>query len=36
VGRYYFVRCSDLGLELEEFIELGLEAMKCIAEEIGL
>ena len=28
--------CSELGLELEEFIELGLEAMKGIAEDLGL
>lgn len=28
--------CEDLGMELEEFLELSLEAMKGIAEEIGL
>lgn len=28
--------CSELGLELDEFIELGLEAMKKIAKELGL
>ena len=28
--------CSELGLELEEFLELGLEAMQEIAEDIGL
>lgn len=28
--------CSELGLELEEFIGLGLEAMKGIAKDLGL
>jgi predicted hydrolase (HD superfamily) len=28
--------CSELGLELDEFIELGVEAMKGIATELGL
>ena len=28
--------CSEIGLELDEFIELGLEAMKGIAQELGL
>lgn len=28
--------CSELGLELEEFIGLGLEAMKGIADSLGL
>jgi len=28
--------CEDLGLELDEFLELSLEAIKGIAEEIGL
>lgn len=28
--------CEDLGMELEEFLELSLDAMKGIAEEIGL
>lgn len=28
--------CEDLGMELDEFLELSLEAMKGIAEEIGL
>jgi predicted hydrolase (HD superfamily) len=28
--------CDDLGMELDEFLELSLEAMKGIAEEIGL
>jgi len=29
-------QCSEIGLELDEFIELGLEAMKGIAEDLGL
>ena len=28
--------CSEIGLELDEFIELGLEAMKGIADDLGL
>jgi predicted hydrolase (HD superfamily) len=28
--------CSELGLELDEFIELGLEAVKGIADALGL
>jgi putative nucleotidyltransferase with HDIG domain len=28
--------CEDLGMELDEFLELSLDAMKGIAEEIGL
>ena len=28
--------CEELGIELEEFLELSLEAMKSIAEDIGL
>ena len=28
--------CSELGLELDEFIELGLEAMKKVARSLGL
>ncbi len=35
-NREQIAACSDLGLELEEFIGLGLEAMKDIAAEIGL
>ena len=29
-------QCSELGLELDEFVELGLEAMKVIADDLGL
>jgi putative nucleotidyltransferase with HDIG domain len=28
--------CSELGMELEEFMELGLKAMQCISDELGL
>jgi len=28
--------CSEIGLELDEFIELGLEAMKGIGDDLGL
>jgi putative nucleotidyltransferase with HDIG domain len=36
VNRQQIARCSELGLELDEFIELGLTAMKGIAAELGL
>ena len=36
VDRQQISRCSELGLELDEFIKLGLEAMQGIAEELGL
>jgi len=29
-------RCIDIGLELDEFIGLGLEAMKKVAAKLGL
>jgi len=35
-NREQIAACSELGLELEEFIGLGLEAMEDIAAEIGL
>ena len=35
-SREQIATCSELGLELDEFMELGLEAMKGIAEELGL
>jgi len=35
-NREQIARCSELSLELREFIALGLEAMKGIANEIGL
>ena len=36
VDREQISLCSQIGLELDEFIELGLEAMKGIAGELGL
>ncbi len=36
VNRQHISQCSELGLELDEFIALGLEAMKGIAYELGL
>ncbi len=35
-NREQIALCSELGLELDEFIELGLKAMQGIAEELGL
>ena len=35
-NREQIAKCAEVGLELEEFIALGLDAMKGIAEEIGL
>ena len=35
-SREQIATCNHLGLELDEFIELGLEAMKGIAEDLGL
>jgi putative nucleotidyltransferase with HDIG domain len=35
-NREQIASCADLGLELDEFIELGLEAMKGIAPSLGL
>ncbi len=35
-NREQIARCSELGLELDEFIELGLEAMQGIATDLGL
>jgi putative nucleotidyltransferase with HDIG domain len=34
--REQIARCSDIGLELDEFIAIGLEAMKGIAPQLGL
>jgi len=36
VSREQIAQCSEIGLELEEFIALGLEAMKGLARELGL
>jgi len=35
-NREQIAQCSELGLELEEFIALGLEAMQGVADELGL
>jgi len=35
-SREQISQCTELGLELEEFIELGLEAMKGVASDLGL
>jgi putative nucleotidyltransferase with HDIG domain len=35
-SREKIAKCSEIGLELEDFIALGLEAMQEIAEELGL
>jgi len=35
-NREQISQCSEIGLELDEFIELGLEAMKGIAPSLGL
>jgi len=36
VDREQIARCRELGLELDEFVELGLGAMKEIAADLGL
>ena len=35
-SRQQITTCSEIGLELDEFIKLSLEAMKGIAEDLGL
>jgi len=35
-GREQIAYCSAIGLELEEFVGIGLEAMQGIADELGL
>jgi len=35
-NREQIARCAELGIELDEFIELGLKAMKGIADDLGL
>ncbi len=35
-NREHIALCSELGLELDEFIELGLKAMKGVAPQLGL
>jgi putative nucleotidyltransferase with HDIG domain len=36
VNRQQIAQCSEIGLELDELIELGLQAMKGIADDLGL
>jgi len=35
-SREQIARCAEIGLTLEEFIDIGLEAMKGVADKIGL
>jgi len=35
-NRERIAKCSEPGLELEDFVALGLEAMQGIAHELGL
>jgi putative nucleotidyltransferase with HDIG domain len=35
-SREHIAKCNDIGLELDEFITLGLEAMKGVAPQLGL
>jgi putative nucleotidyltransferase with HDIG domain len=35
-NREQIARCADIGLELEEFMSIGLDAMKGIAPQLGL
>ncbi|MBA7556458.1 hypothetical protein ES705_49166 [subsurface metagenome] len=35
-NREQIAQCAELGIELDEFLELGLEAMKGIAPQLGL
>jgi predicted hydrolase (HD superfamily) len=35
-NREQIALCSELGIELDEFIELGLKAMQGIADDLGL
>ena len=35
-NREHISRCSEIGIELDEFIELGLKAMQGIADDLGL
>ena len=35
-NREQIAKCSELGLELDEFVELGLDAMKRVAGSLGL
>ena len=35
-NRENIATCSELGIELDEFLELGLKAMQGIASDLGL
>ena len=35
-NREQIAKCNDIGLELDEFIAIGVEAMKGIAPQLGL
>ena len=35
-SREQIARCADIGLDLDEFIAIGLEAMKKVAQQLGL
>jgi putative nucleotidyltransferase with HDIG domain len=35
-SREQIARCADIGIELDEFIDIGLEAMKKVAPQLGL
>ncbi|MBN1644348.1 MAG: phosphohydrolase, partial [Dehalococcoidales bacterium] len=35
-NREQIAKCSEIGLELDVFIDLGLEAMKSVADSLGL
>ena len=35
-SREQIARCADIGLDLDEFIAIGLEAMKKVAPQLGL
>jgi predicted hydrolase (HD superfamily) len=36
VNRDIILECEDIGVSLEEFVQLSLEAMKGIATQLGL
>jgi putative nucleotidyltransferase with HDIG domain len=36
VSREQIARCAELGLELDEFVGLGLKAMQAVADDLGL
>jgi predicted hydrolase (HD superfamily) len=36
INRDIILECEDIGLPLEEFVQLSLEAMKGIAAQLGL